>query len=69
MTTRLSVNVDDESADFIRANMAKRDISATEVTRRFAGFYKFWADEVEDGNKTAILEDENGDRQVVLPVL
>jgi len=69
MTTRLHINVNDETAIVLRELAEKKCITVTELVRRATSVYTFWADEVESGHRRAILEDENGRRTEVLPVL
>lgn len=57
MTVRLSVNVNDETAEALRALAEKRGTTVTEIIRRAVSVYKFVEDEVGDKGKTLQLVD------------
>jgi len=59
MSTRLSININDETAAALKELAAKRGLTVTEVVRRAVSVYKFVEDEVGDGGKTLQLVDSN----------
>jgi predicted DNA-binding helix-hairpin-helix protein len=59
VTTRLSVNINDETAEALKELAARRGTTVTEVVRRAVSVYKFVEDEVGDKGKTMQLVDEN----------
>lgn len=59
MTTRLSVNINDETAAALKDLADRRDTSVTEIVRRAVAVYKFVEDEVGQKGKTLQLVDEN----------
>lgn len=59
MTTRLSVNINDETAAALKELAARRDTSVTEIVRRAVAVYKFVEDEVGQGGKSLQLIDAN----------
>lgn len=58
MTTRLSVNINDETAQALKELAKRRDTSVTEVVRRAVAVYKFIEDEVGERGKTLQLVDD-----------
>lgn len=58
MTTRLSVNINDETAQALKELATRRGTSVTEIVRRAVAVYKFVEDEVGQG-KTLQLVDKN----------
>lgn len=68
MTTRLSVNINDETAAALKAMAANRQTTVTEIIRRAVSVYKFIEDEVVDGNKTLKLVESEG-RETIITVL
>ena len=65
MTTRLSVNINDETAAALRDLAKRRQTTVTEVVRRAVSVYKFVEDEVVDGDKTLKLVQSNGSETIV----
>lgn len=59
MTTRLSVNINDETAAALRDLAERRGTTVTEIVRRSVSVYKFVEDEVAAGGKTLQLIDQN----------
>lgn len=68
MTTKLNVNISDETADFLRAAAERRCSSVTEIVRRAVSVYHFIETEVVYGEKTLKLVDREG-RETVVTVL
>jgi predicted transcriptional regulator len=68
MSTRLSININDETAAALQELAKKRGVSVTEIVRRAVSVYKFVEDEVSDGDKTLQLVD-NQDRVTQLAIL
>ncbi|WP_328329960.1 ribbon-helix-helix protein, CopG family [Kribbella sp. NBC_00382] len=60
MTTRLNVNINDETAEALRQLADRRQTTVTEIVRRAVSVYKFIEDEVVDGNKTLKLVTQEG---------
>lgn len=58
MTTRLSVNINDETAEALKDLAERRGTSVTEVVRRAVAVYKFVEDEVGLQGKTMQLVDD-----------
>jgi hypothetical protein len=56
MTTRLNVNINDETQAALEDLAARRQTTVTEVVRRAVSVYKFISDEVTDGDKTLKIE-------------
>lgn len=65
MVTRLSVNINDETAAALKQMADRRQTTVTEVVRRAVSVYKFIEDEVVDGDKTLKLVTQTGDETVV----
>jgi hypothetical protein len=65
MTSRLNVNINDETAAALRELAARRGATVTEIVRRAVSVYKFVEDEVVDGNKTLKLVDQVGQETTV----
>jgi len=65
MTTRLSVNINDETASALRSMAERRQTTVTEIVRRAVSVYKFVEDEVVDGDKTLKLVAPGGSETVV----
>lgn len=65
MTTRLSVNINDETAAALKDLAERRQTTVTEIVRRSVSVYKFIEDEVVDGNKTLKLVAPEGSETVV----
>ena len=51
MTTRLNVNINDETEAALNELAARRQTTVTEIVRRAVSVYKFVEDEVVDGGK------------------
>lgn len=64
MTTRLSVNINDETAAAILSNRAKRRTTATEVIRRAVSIYQFLDDARRRGDRIELVDD-HGNIEVV----
>lgn len=58
MTTRLSVNINDETADALRQLAEEDGTTITEVVRRAVSVYKFF-DDAKDAGKTIQLIDRD----------
>lgn len=58
MATRLSVNVNDETADALKQLAKENGTSVTEIVRRAVSVYKFVEDEVGHKGKTLQLVDD-----------
>jgi hypothetical protein len=65
MTTRLNVNINDETAAALRELADRRQTTVTEIVRRAVSVYKFVEDEVVDGNKTLKLVSKEGQETIV----
>ena len=65
MTTRLNVNINDETAAALRELAARRETTVTEIVRRAVSVYKFVEDEVVDGKKSLKLVSRDGQETVV----
>lgn len=65
MTTRLNVNVNDETAAALRVLAEGRATTITEVIRRAISLYKFVDDEVLRGDKTLKLVGPHGSETIV----
>lgn len=52
MTTRLNVNINDETAAALKDLAERRQTTVTEIVRRSVSTYKFIEDEVVDRHKT-----------------
>lgn len=57
MSTRLSVNINDETAEALKELAERRGTTVTEIVRRMAAVYKFVDDESIEGNKTFQMVD------------
>ncbi|GAA3570066.1 hypothetical protein [Kribbella ginsengisoli] len=66
---RLSINLAADVADVLRLLAARRGLSLTETVRRAIAVLKFVEDEVERGNKLAIVETGDGGRQRVREIM
>lgn len=60
MTTRLSVNINDETEAALKELAAERGVTVTEIVRRSVGVYKYIEDEVLKANKVLQIADRNG---------
>lgn len=56
---RLSVNINKETAEAIKALAESNGISATEVIRRAVSVYKFIDDEVKSGRNIKTMDESN----------
>lgn len=68
MTTRLNINVNDETAKVLKELAARRQTTVTEIVRRAVSVYKFVEDEVVDGNKTLKLVAPEGQETILTMV-
>lgn len=69
MSTRLSVNINDETAAALKELAQKNQTSVTEIVRRATGLYKFVDDELSDGTKTLQVVDDKSNDRTTLRVL
>lgn len=58
MSTRLSVNVNDETASALRELADRRDVSITDIVRRAVAVYKFVEDETSEGKQLQLVDDK-----------
>lgn len=65
MTTRLNVNINDETAVALKQLAERRQTTVTEIVRRAVSVYKFIEDEVVDGDKTLKLVASGGAETVI----
>lgn len=65
MTTRLNVNINDETAAALRDLAERRQTTVTEIVRRAVSVYKFVEDEVVNGGKTLKLVSPGGTENIV----
>jgi len=65
MTTRLNVNINDETAEALKELAERRQTTVTEIVRRAVSVYKFVEDEVVDGNKVLKLVAPEGQETIV----
>lgn len=63
--TRLSININDDTAEVLRRLAAKKQTTVTEILRRSVSAYKFIEDECVFGDKTLKTVDRNGDSWIV----
>lgn len=63
MTTRLSVNINDETAAALRELAERHETSVTEIVRRATGLYKFVRDETADNARHLETCRPNGTRR------
>lgn len=68
MTVRLSINLADDTAAFLRERAAKEGRTVTEIVRRMASVYQFITDTHESGRRIT-TEDQNGKNRQVVNVL
>lgn len=66
MTTRLNVNINDETAAALRALAERRSTTITEIVRRSISLYKFVEDETVDGDKTLKLVAPHGGETIIV---
>lgn len=59
MSTRLSVNINDETAKALKELADERGTSITDIVRRAVAVYKFVEDETATGKKLQLVDDEN----------
>jgi len=64
MATRLSVNINDATAEALRELAGSEDTSVTEIVRRAVSVYKYFHDETGAG-KNIQLVDQEDDKKVV----
>lgn len=64
MTTRLSINLNDETAATLRKASAVEGRTVTEVVRRAVGVYEHCMEAARDGSTVKIV-DANGNAKVV----
>lgn len=55
MSQRLSVNINDETAQALKEMAARRQTTVTEIIRRAVSMYKFVEDEVTENGKSLQL--------------
>lgn len=67
MTQRLSVNINDETAEALKELASRRQTTVTEIIRRAVSMYKFVEDEVTKNGKSLQLagQDEVTQIQIV----
>jgi hypothetical protein len=58
--TRLSVNINDETARALRELSARKDLTITEIIRRSVSVYKYFEDEVNMKGSSVELIDASG---------
>jgi predicted transcriptional regulator len=68
VTTRLNVNINDETAQALKELAERRQTTVTEIVRRAVSVYKFVEDEVVDGNKTLKLVAPEGQETILTMV-
>jgi hypothetical protein len=68
MTTRLSVNMNDQTTADVKELAARRQISVTEVIRRAVSVYKFIEDENAAGS-TIRISRRNGEETIIVTLL
>jgi predicted transcriptional regulator len=68
VTTRLNVNINDETAAALKELADRRETTVTEIVRRAVSVYKFIEDEVVDGNKTLKLVSREGQETIMTMV-
>jgi hypothetical protein len=56
MSTRLSVNINDETADALRTLAERRGVTVTETIRRAVSVYKYLADEMAEGRVLQVTD-------------
>lgn len=66
MSTRLSVNINEETARALRELAERHDTSVTDIVRRAVAVYKFVEDETRDGDKQMKLVGDNETTTVAL---
>lgn len=69
MSTRLSVNINDETEAALRELAARRGTSVTEIVRRAVSVYKLVEDEVGQNKKTLQLVDSKNDVVTTLAMI
>ena len=60
--TRLSVNINDETATALRDLADRREISVTEVVRRAVSVLKFIEDETDQDKSLQLVDNETDER-------
>jgi hypothetical protein len=65
-SVRLSVNLNNETAQTFKALIRHRGLSITEGIRRAIAVWKFVEDETSKGNQLAVIEHDDSIRKVVL---
>ena len=68
MTTRLNININDETEAALKELAKRRETTVTEIVRRAVSVYKFIEDEVVDGNKTLKLVSREGQETIMTMV-
>ena len=68
MTTRLNVNINDETAAALKGLAERRQTTVTEIVRRAVSVYKFVEDEVVDGDRTLKLVGRGGESTVSMVI-
>lgn len=58
---RLSVNINDETAEALRALSDRRDVSITEIVRRAVSVYKFIDDRTQEGRRISTTDKSGKD--------
>ena len=56
MSTRLSVNISDETARALRELAERNETSVTDIIRRAVSVFKFVEDEVDDGKTLQLVD-------------
>ena len=56
MATRLSVNINDETARALKELAERRETSVTDIVRRAVSVYKFVEDEVSEGKTVQLVD-------------
>jgi predicted transcriptional regulator len=67
MTTRLNINVSDDTARALKDLAERRETSVTDIIRRAVGVYKFVEDEVDAGRKIQAVDSDTVTTLMLLP--
>ena len=57
--TRLSVNINDETAEAIRLLAQRQEVTITEIIRQAIGVYKYLVDQIDAGKEVQLQDDHS----------
>lgn len=69
MSTRMNININDETANALKRLAQERGTSVTEIVRRSVSVYAYVEDQLSDGSKELQILDRSKDETTKLALL